>query len=285
MRGFTLIEILLVVSFVAVMVLAGFYLPFGFRRSVDLDGQSRQIIEILTIAQSNAKSRFNKSAWGVRLEPEFYALFKGTSYNPNDNVIQKFYLADGLEISRIELEGGGSDIVFKEFSSETNNFGTFRVNLIADPSQYREIRIDLSGQVSVAGPVLPPRDTRVFDSRHVHFRLDWSIKNSTKITFYFPLVGRTEEVSMAEYFNADKTDFEWAGDFTIDGELQEFRIHTHSLTIFDTLLSVSRDRSEGKNNKEVRIFIDYGGQNREIARYFADGSVAVGDYGGTMEIQ
>lgn len=284
-KGFTLFEILLALGIFALIAAVAVFLPPTLKESVDLDGQSRQIIEVLNIGQSNAKSRFKQSSWGVHLEGDHYVLFKGESYSPDDASNQIYYLAGGLEISNIKLNGGGQDIVFEELSGQTQKFGDFRVGFIANPSEFREIRIDFSGRAAIATSVLSPQDSRVFDSRHVHFQLGWTIKNSTKLIFLFPRVSQVEEILMEEYLNAYKTDFDWSGSFTVDGGVQGFKVHTHSLGVFDSLVSVTRDRSGGKNNEAVRIYIEYEGQNREIARYAADGSVEVGDYGGIMTIQ
>jgi prepilin-type N-terminal cleavage/methylation domain-containing protein len=285
MKGFTLIEFLIVFGIFAVLTALAIFSPLVFKKGVDLDGESQKIVSVLNIGQSNAKSRRDQNSWGVHLESRRAVLFRGATYNPGDGANQVFYLADGLEISAINLNGGGADVVFAQLSGETQNFGSFRVNFVSDPSRHKEIRIDFSGQAAVLGASLPPADTRVYDSRHVHYHLGWTIKNSTKIIFNFPGIPQIQEVLMAEYFNADKTDFDWSGSFTVGGQVQEFRIHTHFLTPLDTLLSVSRDRSDGKNNEEVVIYIDYEGGNREIGRYAADGSVTVGDYGGEMAIQ
>ncbi len=90
MRGFTLLEILLALGLLALVAVGVVFLPLGFKRNVDLDGQSEQIIEALNIGQSNAKSRRDNSGWGVHLEAGRYVLFKGPSYNPADGFTQAF---------------------------------------------------------------------------------------------------------------------------------------------------------------------------------------------------
>jgi hypothetical protein len=88
-----------------------------------------------------------------------------------------------------------------------------------------------------------------------------------------------ENISMSAYMNADRTNFDWSGSVLVGGEAQVLRAHTHSLTDFDTTLSVHRDRRF--NTKAVEISID----GQDIASYEGDGTVTVGFFGGAMEIQ
>ncbi|MEK7608886.1 MAG: hypothetical protein AAB476_00170, partial [Patescibacteria group bacterium] len=75
------------------------------------------------------------------------------------------------------------------------------------------------------------------------------------------------------------TSFDYPGEFTVGGATQKIRVHTHSLTGSDTLLSIRRDELE--NTKAVEILID----NKSIAAYTAAGVATAGAFGGTMTAQ
>ena len=115
----------------------------------------------------------------------------------------------------------------------------------------------------------------------------WECKEAN-IKFDFVAVGEIETVAMADYFNADKTEFDWQGTFSfVAGVDQVLRVHTHSLDAFNTLLCIHRNRNYGQNDQEVIIYIIDGGMEKEIAHYLADedDTVIEGFFGGVKEIQ
>ncbi len=95
---------------------------------------------------------------------------------------------------------------------------------------------------------------------------------------------------MADYFDVGKTEFNWQGSFSVGGTDQVFQIHTHILDPLAppyTRLCVHRDRNNGKNDKEVIIYITDEGVDKEIAHYLSDASAIViqGAYSQSFETQ
>ena len=175
-------------------------------------------------------------------------------------------------------------MVFNRIVGDTSQAGDLELRLIDNPSNAQIIYIENSGRVGLSSPLAPP-DTRATDSRHVHFNLGWSIQNATSLKFNFSDIPQAEEVSMAAYFDAGKTEFNWSGIFAVDGIDQPLQIHTHSLDAANTLLCIHRGRNDGENNQEVFIYIVDGGVEKEVAHYSSDGTITEGVYGGTKEIQ
>ena len=123
------------------------------------------------------------------------------------------------------------------------------------------------------------------DSRHVEYELDdptnsnhdgWSIRNRTTLTLTFadPTPDVVANITMANYFNIDQTNFDWQGSVDVSGDTETLRVHSLYIDNYDTVLSIHRDRSI--NGQAVTISID----GRNITSYAADGIITVGPYGG-----
>ncbi len=102
--GFTLIEIIIVVSLIALFVFL--VTPFGldFYREQVLEESTISIADKLKLAQSRALSEKNNSSWGVRFihEEGKYVLFQGDSYDQRDSDYdQEFTLPSGMTIEGI----------------------------------------------------------------------------------------------------------------------------------------------------------------------------------------
>lgn len=290
MKSFTLIEVLVIIGIM--VILMGLALPAyrSFQDESDLNNSTEEIINTLRIAQNKTLASEGASQYGVFFDtsiPYRVIMFKGENYTTRDSSFDKINkLPDNIEIYEINLTGGESEVVFNRINGETSQAGNLSLRLINNPLKIKTIYIENSGQINL-NSISPPSNDRLGDSRHVHFDLGWSIQNATLLKFYFPDIPQTEQVDMADYFNADKTEFDWAGIFIVDGIDQIFQVHTHSLDTFNSLLCIHRDRNQGRTNQEVIIYIVEGGIDKEIAHYLADvdDSVTEGPYGGTKEIQ
>lgn len=288
-KSFTLIEILVIIGIMLILMALAIPAYRTFRSQTDLNNSAEEIINILRLAQSKTLASEGASQYGVYFDqatsPDRYTLFKGESYELRDIALDRVYdLSKDIEIE-INLIGG-SEVVFNRIIGDTSQSGNLSLRLIESPSETVSIYVANSGRITLNNPS-PPVNGRIKDSRHVHFNLSWSIQDATNLKFYFPDVPQTNEINMANYFDTDKTTFDWEGAFSVGGTDQVFRVHTHSLSAVNTLLCIHRDRNYGVNDQEVIIYIVDGGVDKEIAHYLADDGdlVVIGAYGGTMEVQ
>lgn len=289
--GTTLVELLVTVA--VLLILTGMAIPaFNFfRRESDLTNNAEEIINSLRLAQNKTLASEGESQYGVYFDdttsPHQYTLFKGIDFASRDisfDEVRK--LSKWMEIYEINL-GGVNEVVFNRITGLSSQSGNVSLRLKTDITKTRIIYIESSGQVGLTTPSTPT-DGRIEDSRHVHFDFGWSIQNATTLKFNFVNASQIETVDMAGYFNADKTEFDWDGEFTVGEIEQVFRVHTHSLNAFNTLLCIHRDRNNGKNTEKVTISIIDGGVEKDIAHYLADAnnSVEKGSYVyNEMEIQ
>lgn len=278
-QGLTVIEVLVAVAIVA--ILGGMALTsFTASRNVrDLTSMEQNVLSVFRLAQARTLAGENNSAWGVHLESNQVVLFQGDIY-ASSPLTQAYPLVSSIELTGISLNGGGNDVIFKRVTGETDQAGTFVLNVVTAPSTSRSIIVDRSGNVYETASFPPPAVTRAMDLRHRAFTLGWSIKTASTLTLTFadpPNPDTVISVAMAPFFDPGPTKFDWSGTMVISGSDQTLRIHTTSLTDTDTVLSIDRDCR--KNNKKLIISID----GKTIATYEADcATITIGAFGGTM---
>lgn len=277
--GFTLLEVLFAVFILALLgaLATVAYRPFG--RRVDLQTATQQALTTLQRARDRTIASEGSNVYGVHFETGQYVLFTGTTYNSGASTNEVHELPPNVEISDISITGGNA-VVFERIEGTTNNPGSITLQVAADADEVSTITILPSGQTSLLGSA-NPTDSRIVDTRHVHFDLGWSMQNATTLTLTFSDAGGpvVHNVTMADYFNSDKSSFSWEETIDVGGVGQTIRIHTHQLDATGTELSIHRDRRE--NTKAVDIEID----GQDIVSYAADGTATVGLFGGTMEVQ
>lgn len=274
--GFTLIELLVASGIIAILLVIAFASYRLFTKQANLETTSQKIVSTLELARTQTLASKDESQYGVHFETTKYVLFKGVTYNPVDTENQEYTL-DAAEVYDINLDGG-SEVVFARVRGTTMNNGSVSVRLTDDVSRTETILINSSGAVGLEESV-SPTDTRITDSRHLHFDLGWSIQNSTTLTFNFYNDSFQKNIPMANFFDAGKTEFSWEGTINVNGSDQTLMVNTHSLDAIDTTLSIHRSRLV--NDKAVRILID----GNEIVSYDSAGVETVGGFGGAMTPQ
>jgi len=280
-KGFTLIEILIAITIIIIMITTVIVSYRIFEKRTELEDVGQRIFSTLKLAQTQTLASNDASQYGVHFESDQYILFKGDAYlagSPDNNIYQ---LPSRLEIFQINLASGGNDVIFQRIIGSTAQFGTIEIRIISQPTETRIITVQSSGQ-SILGTI--PEgccDTgRLADTRHVHLDMGWSIQGSTALNLHFGGAAATDiNVSMADYFNGDQTEFDWSDTIGIDGQDQELRIHTHSLNVINTILCIHRDQDH--NNGSVSIDID----SQDVIFYDINGDITIGAFGGVDEIQ
>lgn len=270
MRGFSLVEVIVALGILGLLLglaVAGYR---TFTRNINLETIAQQVIIVLDDARSRTVASLNDSQYGVRFQNNTYTLLA----NPNE----VHTLPAGVEFSSIALAGGGSDVMFNRITGTTAQSGRVVVRLVDKPDSTQTITISAQGQADVEGSV-NPTDTRITDTRHVHFTLGWTIQGTSTLTLTFSNPSHVENIAMSDYFNPDQTELDWEGNIDVNGNSEHLRVQSHSIDATNTTLSIERDGS--LNNIAVAISID----NRDIVTYAADGTVTLGSDGGIMEIQ
>ncbi|MBI4359832.1 MAG: hypothetical protein HY564_01930 [Candidatus Jacksonbacteria bacterium] len=279
--GFTVTELLVSIGVIVILGTIGFAAYKSFGGQFELNGESHLLVSTLNRAREKTLSSEDSSNYGVHFESDKYVLFKGAVYDSLDagNIVRT--LPVSLELFNINFSGG-SDVIFDRVTGRTDDDGTVIIRMINPTSNFREISVLSSGHAGFIDTVVPI-DSRIADTRHVHFELGtWSIQGATTLSLYFsdfPNPDVQVDIPMAGYFDAGPTSFFWEGTTNVNGQNQTIKIHTHFLDAFNTILSVHRDRRY--NNKALAISID----GKAIVSYDSDGAATVGGFGGTMSVQ
>lgn len=269
-NAFSLIEVLIALGILSIVLFLALG-TFGIlTKRTDFEVSIDSIISTLNLAKNKTLASEQAFQYGVyfdnSVDPDKYVFFKGPNYVSRDVSFDEIHeLPLRVEISSIDFNISNNYVVFNRLEGDTDNYGSVSVQSLAS-NEIRDIYIYSSGEIStqvesVSGAGL------ISDSRHVHFDLGWSISGADTLKFNFVNASQIEEIPMADYF--DVSDFDWEGQFLVNGIFQEFRIHTHQLDP-TTLLCIHRDRNQGKNTEEVYIYIVQGGIEKEIAHYDDD---------------
>lgn len=276
-KGFTLLELLMVVSILVLLGTASLASFVNSRNIRDLTTFGQNVVSILKLAQSRALAGENNSQWGVRLESGRFILFQGVTYAGAANT-QIYVLPSHIQIWNIALAGGGQDVIFKKLTGRTDQSGIFELQAATDASKIFSVTVDASGKVYQTGTAPAPTGARIADTRHRAFNLGWSIQNSLALTLTFSDPTNPDFIyPVAMTPLAPRSAFDWSGTVAVAGQNQTLRIHAISITGSNTILHIDRDCRY--NNKRVAIAID----TRDIATYEADcQNVTVGVFGGTI---
>ena len=284
-KGFSMVELIVVVGLVALVGAATMVVLSQFRAQADLDSTTEGIRGALSISRSRTLGSEDALAYGVYFESATYTIFTGRVYVSGDASNEPQQIPEGIEIFNVQLSTSAPVVVFDRLTGNTSTTGTIGLRRSGDVSQLRTIVVESSGNTSLSGASVAQLDTRVTDTRHVHFDLGWSIQNAETLRLRFsdpPNPDVLSDVAMASYFDAPKSIFLWEGDTSVYGANQHIKVHTHNLDTLSTTLSIHRDR---RYNSRALTLSVIDGIEKEIVSYAASGTSTAGIYGGVMSLQ
>ena len=145
-RGFTLIEIVVIVGILLLICLLTFNSFSNLNKAQALDKDIMSVTSVLNQARSLTLSSKEGSRYGVRFENARVILFKGTSYSPSDSNNIYVTLSRYVRITSINI-GGGENLVFERLTGKANVTGTVTLSLVQPPNTSRTVTISQSGIV------------------------------------------------------------------------------------------------------------------------------------------
>lgn len=279
-KGFTLIEILVIIGIMVILVALAIPSYRFFQKESDLNNSAEEIINTLRLAQNKTLASEEASKYGVYFDavstPNQYTLFKGENYASRDSSFDEIHkLSSFLEIYEISLAGGEPEVVFDRISGTTSQFGSISIGLKDNPAKTKTIYVENSGRVDLTSSSSPSDVERVKDSRHVHFTCNQDATTAVTLHLIFPdYPTDNHDLSFQDYLNPEKTEFYWEGSISVgpegDKTEQKLKIHTHSLDIASALFCVHRDRRYSDRALEITL------DDQNLINYTADGQTTKG---------
>lgn len=142
MKGFTVIEILLVIAIAVVLFALVFPLGINFYRDWQLQNTTQQILQTLRKAQGRAMASELDSSFGIYIQERSYVLFKGDSFENRENQLDEVF---DLPLS-IVIDSSPKEIVFSKLRGEPKGEEEIIIN---SDSQREIIKINEAGRINL----------------------------------------------------------------------------------------------------------------------------------------
>ncbi|HBG81529.1 TPA: hypothetical protein DDW69_01670 [candidate division CPR2 bacterium] len=127
-RGFTLIEVIIVVSVIGLLSISAASGYLNYQKSTEIKENSGQVAAFMREAQSNATSQKLNKKWGVNLNNDGLQMTLFDDSMAGEN--KRYYnLPKQLKFDSVSINGGGNDIIFDKMTGETSNYGTAANNI------------------------------------------------------------------------------------------------------------------------------------------------------------
>jgi prepilin-type N-terminal cleavage/methylation domain-containing protein len=144
MKGFSVIEILVVVAIIAIIsgiVLTSFS---SLNKNQALLTETDTILSMLDRARNRSVSSESATEYGLHFASSSVVLFVGKTYPAGSSTNETENINSRLTVSSINLTGGASDLYFKRISGKASATGTVVLS-IAGGGQSKTITIYNTG--------------------------------------------------------------------------------------------------------------------------------------------
>ena len=147
-RGFTLVEILIVIAIIATLSGLSFSAFHNLNASRALEREAGRVVAELQKARSLTISSKNNAQFGVHVQSSQVTLFQGTTFIAGSSTNSVTSINPLVTISSISLQGGVSDVIFQRITGKTSGSGTLVVSRIGT-SAIKTITIYATGLIDV----------------------------------------------------------------------------------------------------------------------------------------
>ena len=135
MKGYTLIELLLVVGLIGILALFSVPIGINFYRSQLAEGSRTELIELLTRARRYAVLQKSDARYGVKIETSggeisSFILYQGVDYDSRNDTLDETY----SQVPNLEISYSGSadlslgEINFSKLAGTTTATGTITIS-------------------------------------------------------------------------------------------------------------------------------------------------------------
>ena len=148
-RGFTAIEILIVVfilGLLSAIIISSFS---AFRKQSLLSTETQEIITTINKARLSSMSSKSDQQYGVHLQSTKIVLFQGTTYATSSSSNETHIFDPLVTLGTITINGGGADIVFQKITGGTTQYATTTLSVVGSSTASSTILIRGTGVVTV----------------------------------------------------------------------------------------------------------------------------------------
>ncbi|HEY4496489.1 MAG TPA: prepilin-type N-terminal cleavage/methylation domain-containing protein [Candidatus Paceibacterota bacterium] len=123
-KGATLAEMLIVLAIAAILFVMTYEVFVNYNRGQALEKSAAVIAAILNEARSKTLAGRGAAQYGIHFVADGVTFFIGATYNPSDPNNKTEKINSLIEISSINLNGNGNDVIFEKLTGATNQSGT-----------------------------------------------------------------------------------------------------------------------------------------------------------------
>lgn len=152
-KGFTLLEVILVLAILATISAIGFSYLGGFKSGADLEETAGQIVGKLREAQNKAMAGEDNQKWGAHFDntgaDPFYEIFStNTDYAGASAVVEKIYLTSLAADVKFDMPAGGQsvDVIFSKITGVPPSAQDIVINL---QGATKTISIETGGRIRI----------------------------------------------------------------------------------------------------------------------------------------
>lgn len=150
-KGFTLIELILVLAIMIILMVFLFMNVFDFFAESSLTETAKSLVFALRSTRDKAMAQEGGTSWGIRFDnpsdgtDDTYAIFSGSSYSAS-NVISRETLPSNVEFTT-PSSGSVLDVIFQQITGSTTPVN-ISLRSRTKPSLTSTISVSLLGEVS-----------------------------------------------------------------------------------------------------------------------------------------
>ncbi|MFA6274501.1 MAG: prepilin-type N-terminal cleavage/methylation domain-containing protein [Candidatus Paceibacterota bacterium] len=145
-KGITILEILIAIAILGIIVAIALPQFSKMRENQVLKNATSEILSSISKARSQTLSSVDSSEYGVHFQSDKVIIFKGNSFDINDEDNENIEIILPANISSINFSGGGSEIYFSRLSGIPNKTGTI---IISTSNMTKTITISATGLASL----------------------------------------------------------------------------------------------------------------------------------------
>lgn len=149
-RGFTLVEIMVVIGILSLLILVVSVNIRSFQTHSQVTQAAEELASILREAQSRSMAVVNGQNHGIHFDEDSnaYTLFEGTVFSEGAPTNVVYSLDISIELTSVSLADAGSDVVFEKLTGSTTDSGLVTIASKLDGSVNQTVTITNEGKIS-----------------------------------------------------------------------------------------------------------------------------------------